>query len=440
MYSLQRYVQSLCIIFGLLVMYSACGQALSNKLAITPTPMPAPTEANQRCPASGSGRAAVMPAMPASHRTSPVFVYAYNHTDSHQPAHDIATLIRYDRSNGNKIEIATFPHSRLYNAQLSADGQWILFGHGLDSGQQELQMVRLDGRELQTLYCVSKDTEMGGIAWSPDQKTVAFSELISQQRKYTGTLKLLQLATGKLAVAVEQQKTTDALKPFAFPEQWLDNTHLYVSEEPLAGEVYGSNISLLDVTKGLPQSISNLPRLVTANLPFFSFALSLDRRMLYSSQCVDQGASMQVEFYGPSRVSVQPALGGPKKIIFQTPMAVTGIHAVSSTTLLLIVNRSQAPGDQNVKARAQNGLWKINTDGTGLSLVWHTDGQQKISFNENIAGNTFAISSQGLYVIQLTNENGNQLLNLRSLSDNRNQIIAQASGEETVTPVGWSTT
>lgn len=155
MYSLQRYVQSLCIAFGILVMFNACGQSLSNKLAITPTPTPAPTEANQSCPAPGSGRVAVMPAMPASHRTSPVFVYAYNHTDSHQPAHDSATLIRYDSSNGSKTEITTFPHSSLYNAQLSADGEWILFGHQLDSGLQELQMVRLDRRGLQTLYCVS---------------------------------------------------------------------------------------------------------------------------------------------------------------------------------------------------------------------------------------------------------------------------------------------
>jgi hypothetical protein len=440
MYSLQRYVQSLCIVFGLLVMFSACGQPLSNKLAITPTPTPAPTEANQRCPAPGSGRVAVMPAMPASHRTSPIFVYAYNHTDSHQPAHDSTTLIRYDSINGSKTEITTFPHSRLYNTQLSADGQWILFGHDLDSGLQELQMVRLDGRGLQTLYCVSKDTKMGSIAWSPDQKTVAFFEVIGQQGEYASTLKLLQLATGKLEVAVEQRKTTDAQKQFAFPEKWLDNTHLYVSSEPLAGEVYGSNLYLLDLTKGLPQSMSNLPRLVTANLPFFSFALSLDRSMLYTSQCVDQGATLPIEFYGPSRVSVQPALGGPKKIIFQAPMAVAGVHAISSTTLLLIVNRTQAPGDQNVKALAQNGLWKINTDGTGLSLVWHADEQHMISFNENIPSNTFAISSQGLYVIQLTNENGDQLLNLRSLSDNRNQIFAQASGEETVAPVGWSTT
>jgi hypothetical protein len=438
MYSLQRCVQSLYIVFGLVVMFSACGQPLSNKLAITPPPTPALTEASQRCPAPGSGRVAFMPAMPASHR--PVFVYVYNHTDAYQPARDIATLIRYESNNGIKADIATFPHSRLYNAQLSADGQWILFGNDLDSGLQELQVVRLDGRGLQTLYCVSKDTEMGGIAWSPDQKTVAFSELTSQQGAYASTLKLLQLAIGKLEVAVEQPKTTDAQKPFAFPEQWLDNAHLYVSDEPLAGEVYGSNLSLLDLTKGLPQSISNLPRLVTANLPFFSFGLSLDRSMLYSSQCVDQGAALPIEFYGPGRVSVQPAPGGPKKIILQTPMAVTGVHAISSTTLLLIVNRTQAPGDQNVKELAQNGLWKINTDGTGLSLVWHADGQHRISFNENIPGNTSTISSQGLYVIQLTNENGDHFLNLRSLFDSRNQIVAQASGEETVAPVGWSTT
>jgi len=392
------------------------------------------------CPLVGTARPAVLTNLVTG--TSPVFVYAYNNIDSYQPAHHTATLFRYESTNGSKAVIATFPHSNLFEAQLSTDGEWILFLHQRDSGLQELEMVRLDGKGLQTLYCVSKDTYIGHILWSPDQKMVAFFEVTQQQNVYASTLKLLQLATGKLEVAVEQQKTVDALKPFTLPEKWLDNTHLYVSEEPLAGEVYPSNLSLLDVTKGLPQSLSRLPQLVTANQPFFNFALSLDRRMLYTSQCFDQGAAaLPIVFYGPSRVSVQLALGGPKKIIFQTPMAVTGVRAISSTTLLLIVNRTLAPGDQNAKALAHNGLWKINTDGTGLSLVWHARGQQMISFNESIfdENDAFAFSSQGLYVIKLTNENGDQFLSLRSLSDSRTQMVAQTSKGETVDPVGWAT-
>jgi len=57
---------------------------------------------------------------------------------------------------------------------------------------------------------------------------------------------------------------------------------------------------------------------------------------------------------------------------------------------------------------------------------------------ENILGNRFTVSSQGFYVLQLTDEKGDQLLSLHSLSDGRNQIVAQVSMDESVNPVGWS--
>jgi hypothetical protein len=419
----------------LLLLFTACQQSSP------PASHPAGSGSStlpSNCPATGMARPAILPNMAPG--TRPVYVYVYNNNDSHEPAHHMATLFRYENTSGNKTEIATFRESNLSQARLSTDRQWILFLRELNSYQQELQVERLDGKELQTLYCVPKDTVMGFIAWSPDQKMVAFSEVTQQQNGYLRTLKLLQLATGKLEVVGERQKMEDPGKSSApLPEMWLDNTHLYVSGAPGGEEGYPTDLSLLDLTKGPPQSVSVLPRLVRAHQPYFDVALSLDHRTLYTSQCVDQGESIPTVFEGPSRLALQPALGGPTKSILQTPMAVTRVRAISSTTLLFIVNRTLAPGDQNVKALAENGIWKINTDGTGLTSLWQARGQQEISFNGNRLSDTFAFSFQGQYVIQLSQENADQLLILRSLVDSRNQIIAQVSREETVDPVGWAT-
>ena len=72
----------------------------------------------------------------------------------------------------------TSPKSRIGEAQISADGQWILFT--ADDAQgfgTTLQLVRMDGQGLQTLYCSMSGNGVGNIQWSPDQKTVVFVDV-----------------------------------------------------------------------------------------------------------------------------------------------------------------------------------------------------------------------------------------------------------------------
>src|SRR5260370_3811983 len=51
-----------------------------------------------------------------------------------------------------------FPYTTLFRS-ISADGQWILFVSGTASAPGRLQLVRMDGQGLQTLYCDTTRSE-----------------------------------------------------------------------------------------------------------------------------------------------------------------------------------------------------------------------------------------------------------------------------------------
>ena len=125
----------------------------STASATTPTSVaPNTVTTNTSCPASGSARAAVMTPMSlGNHQT---IVYTYN-----TPAAGI--LRRYDVASGQKTNIVTLPNTTISDAQISANGQFILFVAQPASGPVAIQMVRLDGQELQTLYCSVNAQPMG---------------------------------------------------------------------------------------------------------------------------------------------------------------------------------------------------------------------------------------------------------------------------------------
>src|SRR5215469_12692939 len=130
---LSRSLIGCCLIFLL----AACGSGSPTGVGQTPTPSgsgtspahggptPAPTlpATQTSCPAAGTARAAVMtPFMLGGH---PNIVYIVNEFQGHNPT--FGTLKRYDVATGNKTEIIKLPNTTINDAQLSADGQWIVF-------------------------------------------------------------------------------------------------------------------------------------------------------------------------------------------------------------------------------------------------------------------------------------------------------------------------
>src|SRR5260370_24540846 len=62
-----------------------------------------------------------------------------------------AELKRYDVTTGSKTVIVHLPQTNIADAQVSADGQWLFFVSN-DLVRSKLQLVRLDGQGLQTLF------------------------------------------------------------------------------------------------------------------------------------------------------------------------------------------------------------------------------------------------------------------------------------------------
>ena len=199
-------------------------------------------------------------------------------------------LKRYDAITGNSKMIASVPSS-IYEAQVSADGQWVLFMSTV-SGRPAIQLVRMDGQGLQTLYCSAKTGQNvpAGLQWSPDQQYLAFQE-------DGGSVILLTLATG--AYRIEVPKSYNV---FYIPRTWLDTTRLYLLAGP--GEGGWPYLDLLDIRTGAVQQVMNLPPGCA------DFDSSIDGMQLFASACVS-GMGLKV----PSSIRVQPAIGGPTTTI-----------------------------------------------------------------------------------------------------------------------------
>jgi hypothetical protein len=252
-------------------------------------------------------------------------------------------------------------------AQVSRDGQWILFVARVQQ-QDQLRMVRLDGQGLQTLYCAPSGNVILGSQWSFDAQSVIFDEGTGGVVPRTD---LLTLNSGTLETVMTPKGTTGYL-----PRTWLDSTHVYMVDfSSQARNASPQNVYLLDLHNGANQSESNLQRVLTSTQPCMSFDTSFDVKQLYESTCSTSSTS---GFQGPSSVTIQDAHGGTSKEIFASQsMAITMVRAISATQLLLLVDNTT--GDTT-----QNGLWRVNIDGTNLvRLSTDTDNAQSLcSFSQ----------------------------------------------------------
>src|SRR5260370_9920513 len=155
-------------------------------------PMP---QTQTDCPATNTARAAVMrPLACGSHQN---LVYIYNEVP-HNTSIAYGRLRRYDATNGQKTDVAT-SGIQILRAQVSSDGQWVLFLSMPDprGGLHVvmLQLVRLDGRGLQTLMCLPySGLSVGPLGksaisfqWSVDEKSILLSSDVMNQTTFNAT-------------------------------------------------------------------------------------------------------------------------------------------------------------------------------------------------------------------------------------------------------------
>ncbi|HJT58615.1 MAG TPA: hypothetical protein VJ761_19055 [Ktedonobacteraceae bacterium] len=394
----------------------------------TTVPMPA-TQTD--CPAPGSGRAAVLASLAlGSHQN---IVYIVNQGPANAPT--LGTLKRYDVATGNKTEILNLPNTSISEAQVSSNGQWILFV-AITSGQAKLQLVRMDGRGLQTLYCANTGGSLHDAQWSTDQKLIIFDN-------YTSSGSFVDLLnTGNGSVQVEISLNG---KGFDYPPlTWLDTTRLYL----LAPEVDApsGSLYLLDSSNGANQNPQNLPVVVTPSDTFcWDSDSSYDATQLYTAGCTtdpDPSRPGIGDQRGPSTINVRPATGGsPRTIFTNANMAITAVRAINKTTLLFLVENSSFIGSADT---SNNGLWKVNTDGTGLTRLT-SDGAGVSGGPSNFCQFTqdpwSNVSRDGnLFALQHNSSNGKtQSLLFGSLNGGTPTTFASISDGTQLSIAGWTT-
>jgi eukaryotic-like serine/threonine-protein kinase len=302
------------------------------------------------CPPSGQARAAII--APLVLGTHPNVVYIVNEGTPANPTYGTIKRREADPTITTGVEISKMAHTSIGEAQVSNDGQWVLFVANTN-GQSELRMVRVDGQGLQTLYCAPANETISSSQWSFDQRTVVFN---AGSGVGTSTMYLLDVTTGNVQAELIPQSTLAYT-----PRTWLDNTHIYLTSftpNPNGGV---QNLYILDTNKGPNQHDGDLQKIVPGLQPCGSFDSSYDSQQLLISACQLAplaGNGMSVPG-GPTTITSEAAIGGPTQPIQTLDHAVTMLRAVTPTILLLLVENGG--GDTS-----QNGLWEMNTDGTGL--------------------------------------------------------------------------
>jgi len=329
----------------LTLLLAACGGPSTSGGAVTPTPGKTGT-LQTSCPPVGKARAAVMAPLALGKQDTLVYL-AGSPASEQQPISN--ALKRYTISTRTTTEIVPLPSSQIAGAFMSADGQWVIFV-GNVGDKRGLQLVRMDGQGLQTLYCSG---DLGFMQLSPDNKYVAFIDA-SNQDQSKWTFKMLNTTTGTI-----ETKPHDSTHALMVPEAWLDTTHLYVVSGFVPGEE-SHKLSLLDITTGTLKQILDL----SASDQCIEATYNLDGTQLFTSltsQC--QTSEYITASNGPSSIEVRSATGGPAKTIFSTPTyGIIALRVATDTSLLLIINNANTE-------TSHNGLWKVNSDGTGLTML-----------------------------------------------------------------------
>jgi dipeptidyl aminopeptidase/acylaminoacyl peptidase len=388
----------------------------------TSTLLPTP---NTSCPANDTGRAAVLPPLILGTHQNLVYLSDTSAIDTQAP-NNVATLKRYDITTGAKTVIASFPNAHLVNPQVSADGQWLLFVSATKEGPEKLQLLRIDGQDLQTLYCTS-DAAINYAQWSTDQRHIVF--LSSSITINSENIRLLDLQTGN----VQTEFVFGGASFYYAPFTWLNTTRVLLQTHNADGPFI--SFSLLDTSKGPNQEEQNLQQLQPGDLSCGSLDSSYDASSLFISTCYDSGLGQPHKLQGPGSIITEPVIGGAskEKIIYSDEaIAITAVRAISAKTLLFTVGN--LTGDTT-----HNGLWKINTDGTGLVRLTTDTPQRPRFFNpstqypwSNISrdGQIYALYSPGY------TQQPSVGLTLGLLSGGSMTVLTDTPW---LTPVGWTT-
>lgn len=394
---------------------SPTSRGITPTSATTTLPVP-PTQTN--CPPTGVGRAMIIaPLVLDNHQN---VVYTLNQGTYDAPVQ--GKLLRYDVTTGKETLIVTLPHAHFYQAQLSTDGQWVLFVNvtGANGRISQLQMIRLDGQGLQTLYC-TPDYGIQQTQWSYDQSRLVFYNLVNTQ----GVIYLLDMRSGTV-----QTLLTAPPQVGLVIRTWLDASRLYVTDTAI--DTIHSSIYLLDLNKGMNQTLAMLTYAVRRN--YGDFDSSDDGAHLL----ISYGGCQQNVCSGPSSIGVQPLSGGQQRTIYTSQFYdVIQVRVLNHTSMLFLVGNSVSAGNTE-----QDGLWKINIDGSGMTRLLTITVKQFSYFNYRTQALWANVSRDGsMYILQVNGFQGTTQTNslvLGGIDGGPTHVVATTQDGSELAVVGWT--
>jgi hypothetical protein len=340
---------------------TASGTATATPAQTVPMP-----QTQTACPATNTARAAVM--RPLALGSQPNLVYIYNEVPQNTST-AFGHLRRYNTVTGQKTDLIT-SGIQILQAQVSNDGQWVLFLSQPDprSGAAVvmLQLVRLDGQGLQTLLCLPYTASGGGplsspaisFQWSVDEQSILLSEdsLSSTTNQATSIIMLLNVSTGTLKPLFLDQ--ADGLYTYSIVT-WLDNTHAYIVKQGTQGPTPPETVFLLN-TATATVAQPGLVMILTSPTRFSDNSLdsSFDGTQLYNSYCLEAASPFS------TNIQVGPATGGARHAIFQEQPAdcVQTVRAINPATLLLMVVVSHSTG-------GSTQIWTMSLPGGAMHML-----------------------------------------------------------------------
>ncbi|HLZ81342.1 MAG TPA: hypothetical protein VKP04_06895 [Ktedonobacteraceae bacterium] len=373
------------------------------------------------CPSAGTARAIITAPLALGQHQN--IIYTLNQGSYDAPT--LGKLIRYDTQTGRKTELLTVAHTHIYEAQISADGQWILFvtTTGISNRQTELHVVRMDGQGLQTLFCAA-GYSIQQMQWSPDQHYLVYYNTVNE----LGVVYLLDLLSGKIHIVLTTPPQVGILL-----RTWFDATHIYLSDS--ATDTIYTHLYLLDIKKGLQQHLSDL--LTVLFQEYGDFDSSDDGASLITTDGNCRGGTCT----GPSHITIKTITGGPggpQRTIFrsQTYDAIA-VRAIDHDTILFIIDNSPTDPDTS-----HNGLWAIHMDGSGLTRLISTNAGQYSYMNYRSQEPWSNISrDSSMYVVQVNEFKSvveKHSLLVGSLLSGPAKVFASIADGSQLGVVGWT--
>ncbi len=405
-------------------------QSASPGAQATSSAQPAP-QTSTNCPATNSGRAAVL--SPLTHGQDQNLLYVYK--DSSSTWH----LRRYDARTGQKTDIYTTAAGQIEDAQVSEDGQWVVFLIDFypamrTAASAEIQMIRLDGQALQTLYCFSISEAYShfgggsgtgpslpiGLQLSPDQKSLLFSVDTNNQQS---TIDDLNMANGQIQQVYQAADSNFSTSIVT----WLDNSDAYLITQGRTQPAPPSTVRLLNLSnKAATQVFQG-----GGHMNDLSLDTSFDGTKLYTDDCLLAGDPYQ------STIAVESSHGGASQTIYQPPAAlcVYALRVISSTTILMLVS------DRNVSTDViQTVIMTMNVNGSAQhELASPAPFSSMFSLNPNSQYTWSNISRDGsMYALQEEADNSIEKLAIGSVNGGDITRFASSTAN-TLTLVGWTT-